>query len=390
MHRVTLDVPGADVVADPEAAARDGARRLAAGATRGASVAVGAGSRGFTDRVAVLRGTVAGLRDGGLEPFVVPAMGSHGGSDADGQVATLTRLGIDEASVGAPIRATMDTVVVTTTPEGMPVHLDAHAAAADHFLPVNRVKAHTSFRGPIESGCTKMAVIGFGKAAGATELHARGPAALAERLLAGAHALRDTGRLLGGVAVVERADGATSVVDALVPDDVGGPGEIALTEHARTLLPRLPFEEIDVLVVERGGKDLSGTLVDPNVTGRFWLPGIDDLDAPRVGVIVLLSLTPASAGNAMGIGLVDLIPRSVADAIDWNSTYANARATGIGGLRRARCPMVLDDEPACIQTAIAMCGRPATEVRMVRIDSTLHLTEAWVSDAVLRDTTRAT
>ena len=262
------------------------------------------------------------------------------------------------------------------------VQMNAEAAAADHILPVNRIKPHTSFRGPVESGCTKMAVIGFGNAGGATVAHEHGPAALGSRLLDGVAVLRDQRRLLGGIAVLESARGEVADVVGLGPDDVGGPGERDLTDASRALLRRLPYPEIDVLIVERGGKDISGTLIDPNVTGRFWLPGIADLDAPRVGVIVLLSLTAASAGNAMGIGMVDLIPRSVAATIDWDVTYANARATGIGGLRRARCPMVLDDEAACLDAAVALCGRGDRPLRIARIDSTLHLDRLLVSDAL--------
>src|SRR3990170_6592418 len=178
-------------------------------------VAVGAGSRGLVDRVALLRGVIAGLRALGGEPFVVPAMGSHGGATADGQQAMLESLGVTEATVGAPIRATMETVEVARTPSGMPLYLDRFAADADRILPVNRIKPHTCFKGPIESGCTKMAVVGFGKQPGAAQIHSCGPIEMRDRILDGITALRTTGRVLGGVATIESSAGDVVVVGAL-------------------------------------------------------------------------------------------------------------------------------------------------------------------------------
>jgi len=384
LHEVELDLPRPAAVDDIEATARaEVASTFAATVTTGQTIAVGAGSRGLTGRVELLRGTVAGLRDLGAAPFLVPAMGSHGGATAGGQVAMLASLGVTEASIGAEIRSTMETVVVATTAGGKPLHLDRHAATADRILPVNRVKPHTCFKGPIESGCTKMAVVGFGKQPGAAQIHACGPVEMRNRLLAGIDALRSTGRLLGGVASVESPGGDVVAVRGLDADDVGGKGEEELTEHARTLVPALPFEEIDVLVVEQGGKDISGTTVDPNVTGRFWVPGLDDPDRPRVAMIVLLGITDVSAGNVLGIGFADFVPAAVASAVDWQATYVNCLTTGPPGARRARLPMVLPDEASCIRAALAMCGRGDRPPRVVRIRSTLHLTRCSVSDALL-------
>src|SRR5690606_4689306 len=165
-------------------------------------------------------------------PFVVPAMGSHGGATDEGQRVMLESLGITEEAVGAPIRSSMETVEVARTPAGMPLYLDRNAAAADRILPVNRIKPHTCFKGPIESGCSKMAVVGFGKQPGAAQIHSCGPVQMRDRLLAGIEALRKTGRLLGGVASVESSDGAVVRVQALGAADVGGTGELELTEYA--------------------------------------------------------------------------------------------------------------------------------------------------------------
>jgi hypothetical protein len=385
LHRYPLDVPTPPAVADIERGAYDAALSAFVDTiTPGMTVAVGAGSRGLTGRVELLRGTITALRALGAEPFVVPAMGSHGGATAEGQVEMLAELGMTETSIGAEIRATMDTVVVAHTESGTPVHLDAHAAAADRFLPVNRIKPHTCFKGPVESGCMKMAVVGFGKRPGAFLVHSCGPIEMRDRLLDACAALRATGRLLGGIASVESTSGDIVRIEGLRTDDVGADLEHELTEYARSLVPALPFDHIDVLVVERGGKDISGTTMDPNVTGRFWVPGLDDLAKPVVNAIVLLDLTDISGGNALGIGFADFIPASLANKLDFRKTYINCFTAGPAGMRRSRLPMVLPDEVACLKAALTMCGRgPEEPKRVVRIASTLHLTECWVSDALL-------
>ena len=385
LREVRLAIPNPEPVADVVEAARSAVTStLGAAVTPGMTVAVGGGSRGLTQRVDLLRGTILGLRDLGAEPFVVPAMGSHGGGTAEGQVTMLESLGMTEETLGAEIRATMATVEVARTASGMPIYLDEHAAAADRILPVNRIKPHTCFKGPIESGCTKMAVVGFGKQPGAAQIHSCGPVEMRERLMDGIVALRSTGRLLGGVSSLESAGGNVVDVRGLTSDDVGGEVERRLTERARELVPPLPFDEIDVLIIERGGKDISGTTMDPNVTGRYWVHGLDDLSRPRVSTIVLLGITEVSAGNVLGIGLADFIPVEVATRIDWQKTYLNCFTAGPSGVRRARMPMVLPDEQACVKAALSMCGKGVHEPkRVVRIRSTLHLTTCWVSESLL-------
>lgn len=387
MYPVTLDVPMPAPIGDVAKAARDAIiERLAFDVTPGMTVAVGAGSRGLTDRVAIMRGTIDGLRQLGARPFVVPAMGSHGGATADGQRAMVEELGMTEDAIGAEIRATMETVEVARTPDGMPLYLDLHAAEADRILPVNRVKPHTCFHGPIESGCTKMAVVGFGKQPGAAQIHSCGPIEMRDRLLRGIEALRASGRLLGGLASVESTTGAVVRIEAFTAADVGGDAERKLLDDARSLVPALPFADIDVLIIDVGGKDISGTTMDPNVTGRFWIHGLADSDSPRVSNIVLLGITPISGGNVLGIGLADFIPAALANQIDWHKTYVNCFTAGASGVRRSRMPMVLPDEQACIKAALSMCGKGVLEAkRVVRISSTLHMSQCHVSDALLAD-----
>ena len=386
LTEIRLDIPSPDTVRDVIGTTRRVViESLANDVSPGMTVAVGGGSRGLTQRVDLLRGTIEGLRELGAEPFVVPAMGSHGGGTAEGQIEMLASLGMTQESVGAEIRATMETVEVARTANGMPIYLDRFAAAADRILPVNRIKPHTCFKGPIESGCTKMAVVGFGKQPGAAQIHSCGPIEMRERLLDGIDTLRATGRLLGGVASVESASGDIVSISALTSAQVGGDEERRLTEMARNLVPLLPFSDIDVLIIERGGKDISGTTMDPNVTGRFWVHGLAETDQLRVATIVLLGITEVSAGNVLGIGLADFIPVSVAEQIDWHKTYLNCFTAGPSGVRRSRMPMVLPDEESCVKAALSMCGRGVTEPkRVVRIRSTSHLTSCWVSDELLQ------
>ncbi len=386
---VEIDVPRLPPIVDVRKSAQaEVEQRFASDVTPGMTIAVGGGSRGLVARVDLLAGVVDGLRSLGAEPFIVPAMGSHGGATAEGQRAVLESLGVTEDSVGAPIQPTMETVAVARTASGMPLYLDRFAAAADRILPVNRIKPHTCFKGPIESGCTKMAVVGFGKQPGAAQIHSCGPVEMRDRILDGIAALRATGRVLGGVGTVESSAGDVVVVEALDSSGVGGERERELTELARSLVPGLPFAEIDVLILEQGGKDISGTTIDPNVSGRFWVPGLDDSaqGGPNVRTIVLLSITDVSAGNVLGVGLADFIPASLANGIDWQKTYVNCFTAGIAGVRRSRMPMVLPSEEDCIKAALSMCGRGFDEPkRVVRIESTLHATRAWVSDALVAD-----
>jgi hypothetical protein len=387
LTRVELSVPAPPPIADVEGTAREEVvERFAGTVSDGMTVAVGAGSRGLTARVELLRGAIAGLRDLGAAPFVVPAMGSHGGATAEGQLATLEKLGMTADAIDCEIRSSMETVVVARDVSGRPLHLDVHAASADRVLAVNRIKPHTAFRGPIESGCTKMLVVGFGKQPGAAQFHSSGALVMRDQLLEGVAALHDAGRVLGGVASIEAPSGDVVTVRALTADEVGGPAEVALTDESRGLVAALPFAEIDVLVIEEGGKDISGTTIDPNVTGRFWVNNLPDLPSPRVAMIVLLGLTPITAGNVTGIGFVDFVPVELAEQIDWEQTYVNSFTAGGSGVRRGRMPMVLPDETSCIRAALQTCGKPFdAPKKVVRIHSTLHLTHCWVSEPLLAE-----
>ena len=254
LTRVELPVPDPPAVADVEAAAREEVvRALAAAVEHGMTVAVGAGSRGLTARVELLRGAIAGLRDLGAAPFVVPAMGSHGGATAEGQLATLAKLGMTPDALDCEIRSSMETVVVAHDVRGRPLHLDVHAAGAERVLPVNRIKPHTQFRGPIESGCTKMLVVGFGKQPGAAQFHSSGAVVMRDQLLEGVDALRGAGRVLGGVASIESPAGEVVAVRALTARRGRRPGR-AGAHRGVPSTGRRPAVRRDRRARHRGGR----------------------------------------------------------------------------------------------------------------------------------------
>jgi len=336
-------------------------------------VAVAVGSRGMADLAAVVRVAVGELRRAGWSPFVVPAMGSHGGGTERGQTEVLEGLGVTERSVGAPVRATM-AVEETGTVRGVRVVVDQAAAQAGAVLVINRVKAHTDFHGAIESGPAKMLALGLGHVTAAAELHADGPDGLRTLIPEVARSLVSTGLVLGAIATVENEIGQAAIVQGLQPHEIAGEPEMRLLRRAKVIMPRLPFGELDVLVVQRLGKDLSGEGLDPNVIGRMYITGVPEPESPDIRCIAALSLTPGSAGNALGIGLTDFISRRLAEAIDVEAMYANALTAGIVDVQRAKLPIVLSTDRLAIQAALASCGRrDLSAVRLMWIRDTEHL-----------------
>ncbi len=351
--------------------------------TRGARVAITAGSRGIRDLPAVLAATVAAVREAGGDPFIAPCMGSHGGATAEGQRAVLERLGVTAQSVGAEVVSSMDVVPVGESAFGVPVWASRDLAAADGVIVVNRVKPHTDFHGEVESGLVKMLVIGAGKHAGALSAHnltmRHGfPAVLAdhgERLLAGLP-------VLCGIAVVEDQREQTAVVEVLRPDAFFA-REPVLLERARELLPRLPFAQLDVLVVDRLGKDVSGAGMDTNVIGRvsFWGGGERPAE-PRITRIFVRGLTPATHGNACGIGMADFTTARCAAEIDRAATSVNCITSNCP--EDARIPIACATDREAIAAAIQTAGvRDPGGVRLAWVRDTAHLERIAVSEALL-------
>ena len=379
MVRVRQHVEAPAVVDVPLAVRGELERIRIGGCIRaGESVAITAGSRGIVDIVPILRTVVAVLREAGAAPFLVTAMGSHGGATAEGQVKVLATYGITEASVGAPIRSAMDVVQVGTTEEGIPAYVDRLAAAADHIVVVARIKPHTDFDGPIGSGFLKMLAIGLAKEIGAATCHRAVFEHGFERVLrsVGCTVLARS-RIACGIGIVENAAEGTAVLEAVVPQEMETREE-ALHALASRLMLRLPVDPIDLLIVDEIGKNVSGLGMDTNVVGRK--PHGDGGAAPRIRRIFVRDLTPETHGNALGVGLADFATSRLVRAIDYRATVVNALAAAHP--EAAVIPVHFESDREAIDAALGTIGlAPPEHARVVRIQSTLRLRTLEVSEA---------
>ena len=349
----------------------------------GQSVAVGVGSRGVANLPVIVRAAVERLVAAGLHPFVVPAMGSHGGATVEGQLGVLAQLGVTEESVGAPLRATMEVREIGRLPEEMPLYQGLDSAAADHTLLISRIKPHTDFRGEVESGPAKMEVIGLGKQRGALAMHSLGGAAFQRFLTPAAAVYAAHSNVVGAIAVVENAYDQTADVVGLPAEAIGGPREMALLRRARDLMASLPFGAIDVLVVRELGKNISGTGMDTNIIGRLLIPRQPEtFGAVDVAVIVALDLTEETHGNASGMGLANITTARLASKIDWIATYTNGLTSGIFSMYRGSMPTVMADDRRALQAAAHCCAVPFPGTRMVFIENTLCVDRLWISPSL--------
>jgi hypothetical protein len=347
----------------------------------GQTVALAVGSRGIVNIDVVARAAADHMKALGARPFIFPAMGSHGGGTVDGQLSVLAHYGITEATMGCPVRATMDVVQVGEA-LGQPVWLDRFAAGADWIGVINRIKPHTDFKGEIESGLFKMMTIGLGKLRGAIQAHRANITYRYETVITqvGREMLRKA-RVAFGLGIVENGYDETVLVRAFLPADMEA-GERGLLRDARAWMARLPFPEFDLLVVDEMGKDISGAGMDSNVIGRHSTFFEPPFGTPRITFIVVCDLTENTAGNATGIGSANFTTRRLAEKIDWNATYINClTACAPDG---ARLPPVLETDRDAIAVALSCLGleRPG-EARVVRIKNTLRLAEVDVSEALL-------
>lgn len=345
----------------------------------GASIAVTAGSRGIHDLVPILRGTVEFLHEAGAKPFVVPAMGSHGGATAEGQLQLLESLGVTEASVAAPIRSSMEVVRIAEA-DGAPVYMDRNAWESDGVVVLNRVKPHTDFRGPHESGIVKMIVIGLGKRQQPEYVHSYGTRGLRELIPTLARATLATGKIIGAIAVSENGYGRTADLVAVPPEEVLETDR-RLLAAAKRHHPRLPFNEIDILVVDWLGKEISGAGMDTNVLGRLRIGTEPWMRSPRIGTIIVLDVTDASHGNAVGLGLADITTQRLIDRTDRHATLTNTIVSTF--LERGFTPLVYPTDKDALDAAISLHrATPPEQLRVVRIRSTMHLERMWVSEAL--------
>ena len=350
----------------------------------GETVAVTAGSRGVANVATAVKATIDYLKALGARPFVVPAMGSHGGATSEGQRSVLEHYGITEETVGAPVKATMDVVELGKTADGLPVFFDRYAAEADHVVPLNRIKAHTDFNGSIESGLMKLMVIGLGKQQGANFYHRAFFQYSFEHVIRAVGGfILDTGKIAFGLGLIENAHEDTAKAVAM-PAAQLLQTERELLVEAKALMGRLPFDELDLLIVDWTGKNISGTGMDTNVIGRMMQNFEPEPAKPAILRIFVRDITEESDGNATGIGLADFTTTRLVDKIDRHSTYMNG-ITALGP-QKSKIPFYYDTDREAIEVALDTIGLTEPEdARVIRIESTLRLTEFDISEVLLED-----
>lgn len=370
----------ADEVRDVPAALREELRKpaISGRVRRGMRVAVAVGSRGMAEIPWIAAVVVEELRGLGAEPFIVPGMGSHGGATAQGQARVLADLGVTEASAGCPIVSSMEVAELGALDNGLPVFMDRRAMEADGIVVINRVKPHTAFSGSIESGMVKMITIGLGKRKGADSCHALGFGQMERNMLDMARVKLARAPFLFGVGTVENAYDRIARIVAVPAEEIIE-AESRLLAEARENMPSIPFDRLDVLVVDRMGKDISGSGMDPNITGRASNPAIKV--SPKATRMAVLDLTSASHGNAVALGLADVITRRLFDKIDFEHTYANVLTSTV--TRSGMIPLVMENDRLAIQAGVKTCNaREPWRIRMVRIRDTLHLEEIHYSECL--------
>lgn len=341
-------------------------------------IAITAGSRGIVYYPEILATVAAEVKKAGGEPFLIPTMGSHGGATPEGQVKVLKSLGITPETVGAPIISSMEVEEIGRLENDVPVYVDRNAMRSDGIIVVGRVKAHTDFKGKIESGLMKMMTIGLGKQKGAETVHWYRSEGYHKLIPATAKMIMKKAPIILGLAIVENAYHKIAKVMSIEPDDIEQE-EIKLLEYSKDLLGRLPFKEIDVLIVEEIGKDISGTGMDTNVTGRFWLPGESDPRASEIKKIVVLDLSEETHGNAIGIGLADVTTKRAVSKIDYDATFVNCLTAG--STEGGRTPIFMPNDRDAIAMALRTCGPiDPRRAKVVRIKNTLELQRFWISD----------
>lgn len=347
----------------------------------GDSVAIAVGSRGLADLPVLVRETVREIKRVGGHPYIVPAMGSHGGATAEGQIDVLHQLGVTEGAVEAPIRSSMEVTKIGELTNGLPVYIDRNALEADKIIVINRIKPHTAFRGPVESGLMKMITIGLGKQKGAEAAHAYSFKYMAEHVPEMAKISLSKAPIIFGLASLENAYDKVAKVIA-VPAEELETAEPELLKEAKSLMPKILFDEFDVLIVDELGKDISGDGMDPNITGNFATPYATG--GPDIKRTVVLGLTEKTHGNANGIGMADMTTKAVVDEIIWEKGYANALTSTV--IEVIKLPMVLETKELAVKAAIKTCNAfELNKVRVVRIKNTLDIGEIWISESMMEE-----
>lgn len=349
----------------------------------GSSIAIAVGSRGIDNLGQTVREVVDFVKQQGGYPFNVPAMGSHGGATGEGQAEVLAGYGITKQSMGVPVRSSMEVIELPKGNLKHRIYMDKNAYESDGVILINKIKPHTDFHATYESGLVKMAVIGLGKEHGAEAIHQYGVYGLTELIPASAKQIFSTHKIIAGIALIENAFDKTMMIKALKGNEIMNE-EPKLLDIARANRPSFPVDRIDVLLIDRMGKNISGVGIDTNIIGRIKIYGQEEPTSPDIKSIVVMDLTDESHGNATGVGLADIITQKVYDKINFEITNKNISTSSF--LERGKIPFVAKNDTEALHLALRNCGNmlPGKE-RIIRIKDTLHLNELYVSDAVLEE-----
>lgn len=349
----------------------------------GSSIAIAVGSRGIDNLGQTVREVVDFVKQQGGYPFIVPAMGSHGGATGEGQAEVLAGYGITKQSMGVPVRSSMEVIELPKGNLKHRIYMDKNAYESDGVILINKIKPHTDFHATYESGLVKMAVIGLGKEHGAEAIHQYGVYGLTELIPASAKQIFSTHKIIAGIALIENAFDKTMMIKALKGNEIMNE-EPKLLDIARANRPSFPVDRIDVLLIDRMGKNISGVGIDTNIIGRIKIYGQEEPTSPDIKSIVVMDLTDESHGNATGVGLADIITQKVYDKINFEITNKNISTSSF--LERGKIPFVAKNDTEALHLALRNCGNmlPGKE-RIIRIKDTLHLNELYVSDAVLEE-----
>jgi len=344
----------------------------------GMKIAITAGSRGIDRITEILKSVIEEVKKVKGEPFIVTAMGSHGGATAEGQLQVLSHYGITEENMGVPIKATMDTVQIDFLENGLPVHFDRIAYHADGVIAVNRVKVHTAFKGKIESGLHKMLAIGLGNHRGAKLVHSLGVKGLRDYMVEFAKVILKKAPIIAGFGILENGYDRTLEIKGAKPEDFSQV-DCELLAKCKIILPRLPVSKVDLLIVQEMGKNISGTGIDTNIVGGIQDPG--NFKQPEIKKILVLDITEESQGNSAGIGIAHMITENLYKKIDYKAMNTNAITSTF--FERARVPIVFPTEQEAIEAGLkTIWNLPGTPPRIIVIKNTLKLDEMYVSKAI--------
>ena len=346
----------------------------------GMQIGITVGSRGIKNIPLIIKCVIEEVRKRGGVPFILPAMGSHGGATAEGQRKVLENYGVTEKTMGVPIKRSMDVVELGRLENGLPVYFDKVAYEADGIVVVNRIKVHTAFKSLIESGLCKMLSVGLGNHEGASLVHYLGVKGLGDYMVDFAKVILEKAPVLCGLGILENAYDDTYRLAAAVPEDFERV-DMELLKECKRIMPSLPVSDIDILIVEEIGKNISGTGMDTNIVGGIREYREGEYDPPKIKKIIVLDLTKEAEGNALGIGLADLTIRKLYDKIDFRATYENTITTTF--LERAKIPIVCKTEEEALKIALkTIWNLPGTKPRMMIIRNTLNLDELYVSENI--------